>query len=78
MKNYLTGNCVRLEGTGDLNHFKCAERFKSGCPTKPYTDEEIYKSEFAYKIVLLFRIFFSGFELTSIFFKKNTNIHELR
>lgn len=49
--NYLTGNCVRLEGTGDLNHFRCAERFKSGCPTEPYTDEEIYKSEYVYKIV---------------------------
>lgn len=41
---FKNGNCVRLEGTGDLNHFRCAERFKSGCPTKPYTDEELYKN----------------------------------
>lgn len=48
MYNYnpLTGNCLRLEGTGDLNHYNCAERFVSGCPTEPYTDDEIYKCTF--------------------------------
>lgn len=29
-------------GTGDLNHYRCVERFTSGCPTTPYTDDEIY------------------------------------
>lgn len=41
---FQNGNCLRLDGTGDLNHFRCAEKFKSGCPTNPYTDEEIYKN----------------------------------
>lgn len=29
-------------GTADLNHYRCVERFTSGCPTTPYTDDEIY------------------------------------
>ncbi|XP_061186867.1 uncharacterized protein LOC133194994 [Saccostrea echinata] len=36
------GNCVRLEGTGDLNHYNCEERFLYGCPNVSYIDEEIY------------------------------------
>lgn len=48
MYNYLlTGNCLRLEGTGDLNHLRCVERFVSGCPTEPYADDEIYKCTFS-------------------------------
>lgn len=40
---YFTGNCVLLDGTGDLNHFRCKDKFNEGCPTKPYNDDEIYK-----------------------------------
>lgn len=40
---YMTGNCLRLEGTGNLNHYNCEDRFIRGCPNTPYTDEEIYK-----------------------------------
>lgn len=36
-------NCLRLEGTGDLNHYRCRNRFISGCPTMPYTDERLFK-----------------------------------
>ena len=39
---FFEGNCLRLEGTGDLNHYSCTE-FDTGCPDEPYTDEEIYK-----------------------------------
>nr|XP_022299693.1 uncharacterized protein LOC111108236 [Crassostrea virginica] len=39
---YLQGNCIRLDGTGDLNNFNCSN-FISGCPAEPYTDDEIYK-----------------------------------
>lgn len=42
-KTRLIGHCVRLEGTGDLNHYRCEDKFQRGCPTEPYTDEEIYK-----------------------------------
>lgn len=41
--NRLTGNCLKLDGTGNLNHYNCEERFVSGCPTEPYTDDEIFK-----------------------------------
>lgn len=41
--DYLTDNCLKLEGSGYLNHYKCVDKFISGCPTVPYTDEEIYK-----------------------------------
>lgn len=40
---YEKGNCVLLEGTGDLNHYSCGEKFNSSCPSDPYYDEEIYK-----------------------------------
>ncbi|XP_062607057.1 uncharacterized protein LOC134268830, partial [Saccostrea cucullata] len=36
------GNCVRLEGSGYLNHYNCEERFLYGCPNVSYIDEEIY------------------------------------
>lgn len=36
-------NCLRLEGTGDLNQLNCVDKFISGCPLTPYTDEEIYQ-----------------------------------
>nr|XP_022297396.1 uncharacterized protein LOC111106843 isoform X2 [Crassostrea virginica] len=39
---FLQGNCVRLEGSGDLNHYDCSE-FSSGCPNEPYFDDELYK-----------------------------------
>lgn len=39
---YEKDNCVLLEGTGDLNHFSCVEKFNSSCPSEPYYDEEIY------------------------------------
>lgn len=42
---YLIDNCVLLEGTGDLNHFSCVEKFNSSCPSEPYYDEEIYICE---------------------------------
>lgn len=51
------GNCVRLEGTGDLNHYRCVESFVSGCPTEPYTDDEIYK----YPACLLLNLDFNCF-----------------
>lgn len=41
--DYLTDNCIKLEGSGYLNHYKCVDNFTSGCPTKPYTDDEIYE-----------------------------------
>ncbi|XP_052682874.1 uncharacterized protein LOC128163341 [Crassostrea angulata] len=34
--------CVRLEGTGYLNHYDCSE-FSSGCPSTAYYDDAIYK-----------------------------------
>lgn len=37
-------NCVKLEGTGDLDHYNCKERFNSSCPKTPYYDEDIYKN----------------------------------
>lgn len=40
---YAQGNCVLLEGTGDLDHYKCVEKFNSSCPSEYYYDEEIYK-----------------------------------
>lgn len=52
--NYLTGNCVRLDGTGDLNHYSCVDRFTSGCPTKPYQDDRIFEC----KILFSFKLFF--------------------
>lgn len=39
---YEKDNCIKLDGTGYLNHYKCADKFISGCPTMPYTDEDIY------------------------------------
>lgn len=39
---YGKDNCIKLDGTGYLNHYKCADKFISGCPTMPYTDEDIY------------------------------------
>lgn len=43
---FWTGNCVRLEGTGGLNHYNCVDTFISGCPTSSYTDDNIYKCEY--------------------------------
>lgn len=40
---YLTGNCLRLEGSGYLNHYSCVERFNNGCSLAPYFDDEIFK-----------------------------------
>ncbi|XP_052691517.1 uncharacterized protein LOC128169406 isoform X2 [Crassostrea angulata] len=40
---YQKGNCVILEGTGDLDHYSCVEKFNSSCPLEFYNDEEIYK-----------------------------------
>nr|XP_034327319.1 uncharacterized protein LOC105331374 isoform X2 [Crassostrea gigas] len=40
---YGEGNCVVLEGTGDLDHYRCVEKFNRSCPSTPYYDEEIYK-----------------------------------
>lgn len=40
---YQEGNCVILEGTGDLDHYSCVEKFNSSCPLEFYSDEEIYK-----------------------------------
>lgn len=37
------GNCLRLEGTGDLDQYRCVDNFETGCPTEPYLDEEIYR-----------------------------------
>lgn len=47
----MTGNCLRLDGTGDLNHYSCVDRFTNGCPTRPYTDDELYtcRSTFAFR-----------------------------
>ncbi|XP_062606508.1 uncharacterized protein LOC134268289 [Saccostrea cucullata] len=43
-KPYGPGFCVRLEGSGDLNHdYNCTERFSEGCPSTHYFDNEIYK-----------------------------------
>lgn len=39
---YEKDNCIKLEGTGYLNHYECADKFISGCPTMPFIDEEIY------------------------------------
>lgn len=40
---YQYGNCLKLEGVGYLNHYKCVDKFISGCPTTPYTDDRIYQ-----------------------------------
>lgn len=37
------GNCVLLEGTGDLDHYSCVEKFNSSCPSEPYYDVDIFK-----------------------------------
>lgn len=42
---YGKDNCVRLEGTGDVNHYNCLERFITGCPNTSYTDDNIYESK---------------------------------
>uniref|UniRef100_K1QIW9 Uncharacterized protein n=1 Tax=Magallana gigas TaxID=29159 RepID=K1QIW9_MAGGI len=42
---YEKDNCIKLDGAGYLNHYKCADKFISGCPTMPYTDENIYDSK---------------------------------
>lgn len=39
---YEKDNCIKLEGTGYLNHYECADKFISGCPTMPFIDEDIY------------------------------------
>lgn len=44
------GNCLRLEGTGGLNHYQCVDSFKTGCPTEPYYDEEIYRYPACFEI----------------------------
>lgn len=40
---YEKGNCVLLEGTGDLDHYSCVEKFNSSCPSEYYYDEDIFK-----------------------------------
>lgn len=42
-KLYGKGNCVVLEGTGDLDHYSCVKKFNGSCPSEPYLDDEIYK-----------------------------------
>lgn len=49
----MTGNCVRLEGTGDLNHYSCVDRFTSGCPTEPYQDDKIFKCKILFSFKFL-------------------------
>lgn len=44
---FLTGNCVVLEGEGDLDHYRCVEKFNRSCPSTPYYDEEIYKCKWS-------------------------------
>lgn len=39
---YGKDNCLKLEDSGFLNHYKCVDKFTRGCPTTPYYDEEIY------------------------------------
>nr|XP_034322048.1 uncharacterized protein LOC109619131 isoform X2 [Crassostrea gigas] len=47
---YGKGNCVVLEGEGDLDHYRCVEKFNRSCPSTPYYDEEIYKYPACLKI----------------------------
>nr|XP_022297619.1 immune-associated nucleotide-binding protein 8-like isoform X2 [Crassostrea virginica] len=54
---YGPDNCVRLEGTGDLNHFHCVDSFISGCPNEAYIDEEIYKFPACLEINRVFQCF---------------------
>lgn len=54
---FKNGYCVRLEGTGDLNHYRCEDKFQRGCPTEPYTDEEIYKYPACLEINIGFHCF---------------------
>lgn len=54
---FKNGHCVRLEGTGDLNHYRCEDKFQRGCPTEPYTDEEIYKYPACLEINVRFHCF---------------------
>lgn len=60
----MTDNCVRLEGTGDLNHYNCLERFITGCPNTSYTDDNIYESkyEFNHWIIVCNSFPFCGLE----------------
>lgn len=44
--DYLTDNCLKLEGSGYLNHYKCVDTFSSGCPTEPYTDDRLYECKY--------------------------------
>nr|XP_022297443.1 uncharacterized protein LOC111106871 isoform X2 [Crassostrea virginica] len=55
---YGKGNCVRLEGTGNLNHYNCS-KFDKGCPHEPYVDEEIYKYPACLRINTFFQCFVS-------------------
>lgn len=40
---FLIGNCLKLDGIGDMNYYKCVNKFISGCLMVFYIDEEIYK-----------------------------------
>lgn len=44
--NFLIGNCLKLDGIGNLNYYNCEERFVSGCLMELYIDDEIYKCMF--------------------------------
>lgn len=67
---YLTGNCVILEGAGDLDHYSCVEKFNSSCPLEHYFDEEVYKCEWSllkkFNDTLL--VIFSNFRFFKIVF----------
>ncbi|XP_048741997.2 ankyrin-1-like isoform X3 [Ostrea edulis] len=54
---YGPDNCVRLEGTGDLNHYRCSNTFLYGCPDKPYYDNEIYTNPACLTINTAFHCF---------------------
>lgn len=40
---FMVGNCVWLEGMGDLNYYSCKDKFICGCFIFFFIDEEIYK-----------------------------------
>lgn len=41
----IIGNCIALAGTGTLNQVRC-NKFRKGCPDKPYLSDSIYQRKF--------------------------------
>nr|XP_034315551.1 uncharacterized protein LOC117685339 [Crassostrea gigas] len=65
------GNCLLLDGTGDLNHYRCEDKFIEGCPTKPFNDDEIYRYPACLRIDKDFKCFIADKECPSNIYTRN-------